>query len=245
VTGLINGRTARRRPPTVLRTGMDQDDVDAYVKRINRFIAVLSRVDPRMSAEGILLLHPDLQHFSLQRRERGLAFHADVNDEWRAWGIADERVPADESPVDAGGLLKLMRIWKRDLSLPILRIWGGMRVDLDEIHVLARSVARLASALMPDASNAWLTVHPPTARAPGRIVLKTDRKWCFDPVLEARFMKDVPVCALVKESELYNDITFAEEDDGVSAHVNQNIDAMERLRLLSSVDDVKRPLRRL
>jgi len=241
----INGRTPKRRPPTLLRTSMDGDDVDAYVKRLNRFIAVLSRIDPRMSAEGIRLLHPELQHFDLRHRERGVAFHADVNDEWRAWGIADERVPADEAPRDAGGLLKLMRIWKRDLTLPIFRVWGGMRVERDEIHVHARGLARLASALMPDAAHAWLTVHPPTARAPGRIVLKTDRKWCFDPVLEARLLKDVPVCALVNQSELYNDITFVEEDDGVSSHVRHDLDPMERLRLLASVADVKRPLRRL
>lgn len=242
---LSDGRTPKRTPPTILRSDMDALDRESYLKRIGRFIAVLSRVDPTMSAEGIRLLNPDLQDFTLRRRERGVAFQAEVNQEWRAWAITDEHVPADEAPKNAGGLLKLMRAWKRDLSLPAFRTWGGMRVDDDVIHRHAVSIARLAAALMPDETHISTTVHPPTARSPGRIELKTDRKWEFDPVLEARLMKDVPVCAIVKQSDLYNDITFIEEGDGVSSHVRQSIDPMERLRLLASVADVKRPLRRL
>jgi hypothetical protein len=242
---LPNGRTAKRAPPTLLRSDMDALDREAYLKRIGRFVSVLSRVDPKMSAEGIRLLNPDLQHFSVSRRERGIAFQAGVNQEWRAWSIMDEHVPATEAPTNAGGLLKLMRGWKRDLALPSFRTWGGMRVDDDVIHGHALSIARLAAVLMPDEPNISTTVHPPTARTPGRIELKTDRKWEFDPVLEARLMKEVPVCAIVKQSDLYNDITFIEEGDGVSTHVRQSIDPMERLRLLASVADVKRPLRRL
>lgn len=242
---LPNGRTAKRTPPTLLRSDMDALDREAYLKRIGRFIAVLSRIDPRMSADGIRLLNPDLQHFSVSRRERGIAFEAGVNQEWRAWAVIDHRVPADEAPKDAGGLLKLMRTWKRDLALPSFRTWGGMRVDDDVVHVHARGIARLAAVLMPDETHVSTTLHPPTARAPGRIELKTDRKWEFDPVLEARLMKDVPVCAIVKQSDMFNDIAFIEEGDGVSTHVRESIDPMERLRLLASVADVKRPLRRL
>lgn len=242
---LPNGRTARRTPPTLLRTDMDQDDLDAYSKRLNRFIAVLSKVDPEMSAEGLRLVHPDLQRFSVQRRERGLVFHADVNDHWRAFGVTDERVPREEAPQDAGSLLKIMRTWKRDLSLPSIRTWPGLRFEDDPLHEHARSMARLVATLMPDERRAWLSLHPPTARAPGRVEIKTDRKWEFDPVLEARLMKEVPVCAIVVASDLYNDITFVEEGSGVSTMVNQDVDTMERLRLLASVADVKRPLRRL
>lgn len=240
----VDGRTVHRLSPALLRTSMDADDLRTWRARLSRLAGALAGVDPGLGLEASRLLNPDMDRFSVAMTGEGLRLRSEVSAQWRAWSVVDSGVLAGEEPRDVGSLRAVVVRWRRDLSLPSVRTWGGMDLSADPMQGRLRSFARLAAALLPEGTHGTASMHPPTARTVGSLLVRDEKTWLLHPDLQADLLRDVPVCAVVDRSDLYEEISFVEQDEYLSCHLPSDVDPMERLRLRAGVASFARPLRR-